>query len=304
MWVCGGRAAATAEVAAAAAVGRGPTSLLGRRWLCSSSKWSTRKKGAPTPQMYCIPDPQKREKGGEDALFFTHHKYCISHPPKKTWQLSYDHGVILGVADGVGGWAEMGVDPSKYSRGFMEGCCEVLATTNRPVDLRTMLHAAYRDNFRNRVRGSCTVCLVQVKGNKLETLNVGDSGYMIVRDGKLLFKSEEQQYKFNFPYQLGEGGSRLSVAQRGEHDILPGDMILVATDGVFDNLYDDELVNIVSGPFFNVAEQVAKAASVAAHDDKRDSPFTDAWNEGTMRPRRSGGKLDDIACVFAKVGDC
>lgn len=33
--------------------------------------------------------------------------------------------------------------------------------------------------------------------------NVGDSGFLISRKGKVHFKSVAQQYKFNFPYQLG-----------------------------------------------------------------------------------------------------
>ena len=38
------------------------------------------------------------------------------------------------------------------------------------------------------------------------TSNLGDSSYLIIRviDGKLkkLFKSEDQQYSFNFPFQV------------------------------------------------------------------------------------------------------
>lgn len=43
-----------------------------------------------------IPHPEKAHKGGEDAYF---------HNSK-----------ILTVCDGVGGWANHGVDPGKYSK--------------------------------------------------------------------------------------------------------------------------------------------------------------------------------------------
>lgn len=33
--------------------------------------------------------------------------------------------VYLGVADGVGGWTEKGVDPSFFSKYLMESCCRV-----------------------------------------------------------------------------------------------------------------------------------------------------------------------------------
>ena len=42
------------------------------------------------------PHPAKREKGGEDAATITEN--------------------FIALADGVGGWADSGVDPAKYSR--------------------------------------------------------------------------------------------------------------------------------------------------------------------------------------------
>jgi protein phosphatase PTC7 len=48
-----------------------------------------------------IPHPAKADRGGEDAYFV-----C-------------PRGLCMGVADGVGGWAEVGVDPGLYSRELM-----------------------------------------------------------------------------------------------------------------------------------------------------------------------------------------
>ena len=45
---------------------------------------------------YMIPHPDKKDKGGEDAF--------------------YADDRVLSVADGVGGWVEVGVDPANYSR--------------------------------------------------------------------------------------------------------------------------------------------------------------------------------------------
>jgi len=46
--------------------------------------------------VFVLPHFQKRHKGGEDAAVLTDR--------------------VLSVADGVGGWAENGVDPANYSR--------------------------------------------------------------------------------------------------------------------------------------------------------------------------------------------
>ena len=37
----------------------------------------------------------------------------------------------------------------------------------------------------------------------LQTANLGDSGYVIFRNGKAIFKSEEQHQHPNVPYQIG-----------------------------------------------------------------------------------------------------
>jgi hypothetical protein len=59
----------------------------------------------------------------------------------------------------------------------------------------------------DRVYGSSTVCLLSLKKfdnySVLSTCNLGDSGYMIIRDKKVIFKSQSQSHRFNAPFQLG-----------------------------------------------------------------------------------------------------
>src|SRR3989338_1013018 len=55
-----------------------------------------------------LPHPDKAHKGGEDA-------YVVS-----------SCGRVLGVADGVGGWAARGGDPSIYSNGLMNGVAKYI----------------------------------------------------------------------------------------------------------------------------------------------------------------------------------
>jgi protein phosphatase PTC7 len=50
-------------------------------------------------RMHIIPHPDKVSKGGEDA--------------------GYADKKYLSVADGVGGWADEGVDPGKYSKNLI-----------------------------------------------------------------------------------------------------------------------------------------------------------------------------------------
>ncbi|KDD72193.1 hypothetical protein H632_c3719p0, partial [Helicosporidium sp. ATCC 50920] len=58
-----------------------------------------------------IPHPAKVARGGEDAYFLAADGRCV------------------GVADGVGGWAEVGVDPGLYSRELMRHAQEAAAAS-------------------------------------------------------------------------------------------------------------------------------------------------------------------------------
>lgn len=52
--------------------------------------------------------------------------------------------------------------------------------------------------------GSSTACVVVLNrdASTLYTANIGDSGFVVVRHGKVVHKSDEQQHYFNTPYQL------------------------------------------------------------------------------------------------------
>lgn len=49
----------------------------------------------------------------------------------------------------------------------------------------------------------------------LHAINLGDSGFMVVRDGHTIFRSPAQQHDFNFTYQL-ENGSNSDLPSSGE----------------------------------------------------------------------------------------
>jgi len=59
-----------------------------------------------------LPHPDKVHKGGEDAFFVS------------------DDGQTLGVADGVGGWASLGIDPGVFAKRLMAGCISIAPITS------------------------------------------------------------------------------------------------------------------------------------------------------------------------------
>lgn len=95
--------------------------------------------------------------------------------------------------------------------------------------------------------GSSTACVLILnrENSTVYTANIGDSGFMVVRKGEIVHRSEEQQHYFNTPFQLsvpppGHGGNVLSDSPESadtlSFPVKDGDVILVATDGVFDNV--------------------------------------------------------------------
>eukprot|EP01113_Clastostelium_recurvatum_P003657 TRINITY_DN1159_c0_g1_i1.p1 TRINITY_DN1159_c0_g1~~TRINITY_DN1159_c0_g1_i1.p1 ORF type:complete len:424 (-),score=96.15 TRINITY_DN1159_c0_g1_i1:138-1409(-) len=233
-----------------------------------------------------IPHPAKRHKGGEDAYF-----------------LSGDRKTI-GVADGVGGWAEVGVDPSEYSRSLMEGArlSADAATLPHERDPVEIMCEAYR--YASQVKGSSTCCIVTLDGCYLSTANLGDSGFMVVRGSEIVFRTKEQQHSFNFPYQLGTGSSDLP--EHADHYSIPvqeGDLVILGSDGLWDNLYDHEVVDVVeksAGDPVKTAQMIARRAFLVGNSKTILSPFARSAQEAGYL-FTLGGKLDDITVLVSKI---
>ena len=148
----------------------------------------------------------------------------------------------------------------------------------------------------------------------MKTTNLGDSGYLLLRptdEGEIieLFKSEEQVYSFNFPYQCGTGAELPYDAVDMEHKILDDDIIVMATDGVFDNLYNKDIIKCVKSkltkdkklkPMQEVADCIAKTADEYGKRKDYESPFAKSAREhGKKYPNH--GKEDDVTVIVAQI---
>jgi len=58
--------------------------------------------------------------------------------------------------------------------------------------------------FKHLVSGSSTACVLVLNRNDaiLYCANLGDSGFLIMRSGQVVHRSEEQVHCFNTPFQL------------------------------------------------------------------------------------------------------
>ena len=117
----------------------------------------------------------------------------------------------------------------------------------------------------------------------------------------MIYKSEEQVHSFNYPYQLGTGGDSPTAAKCIKCDLKQGDLIILGTDGLFDNLFIDEMEDIIShSEPDKIAINLSVSAMAAACSTKKTTPFSEKIAEETDHIW-NGGKLDDITVVARYV---
>lgn len=177
--------------------------------------------------------------------------------------------------------------------------------------------------------GSTTAIVAHLKNDKLSVANIGDGGIMVIRDGDIIFRSEEQQHSFNFPFQLGSR-SRDSPkdAQMYTLSLKESDIVIMASDGIWDNLFDNQILEIVKSVSDNatdggvkvsfspshpllprqrrpalhtltqeIADSIIAHAKLVGENQYVESPFqTKASLEGIYY---QGGKNDDMTCLVA-----
>ena len=177
--------------------------------------------------------------------------------------------VAFGVADGVGGWVESGVDPADFSHGI----CDYMAatayehesTSSPALTARGLMQRGY-DSIRSDDRvqaGGSTACVgIASPDGTIDVANLGDSGFLQLRLNAINAYSEPQTHAFNTPFQLSLipsglalrmaafGGAQLCDLPRdadvSEHSVRHGDVLMFATDGVFDNLFNHDVLRLTS----------------------------------------------------------
>lgn len=121
------------------------------------------------------PHFQKVAKGGEDAASVSSN--------------------VVAVADGVGGWADQGVDPANFSKQLCRNIDSLVYSKQEYItDPKSLLIEACSQN--NEVGSStCVIATIDLEKPLLRTCNLGDSGYMLLRKSGLdlvqVFRSKE-----------------------------------------------------------------------------------------------------------------
>ncbi|XP_059593507.1 probable protein phosphatase 2C 26 isoform X3 [Vitis vinifera] len=211
---------------------------------------------------HLIPHPNKVDRGGEDAFFVS----------------SYNGGVVA-VADGVSGWAEQNVDPSLFPKELMANASDLVGDEEVNYDPQILLKKAHTATSS---KGSATVIVAMLEKNGvLKIASVGDCGLRVIRKGKkypgffacstckllldvsssndttwelieltgkLIFSTLPQEHYFDCPYQLSSEVITQTYldATVTSVKLLEGDTIVMGSDGLFDNVFDHEIVSTIT----------------------------------------------------------
>jgi len=175
--------------------------------------------------------------------------------------------VFLGVCDGVSGVQTMGIPPDELPRELLERCREhiELRAARQPPEhndemgywLMGLLKDAYDES---QCLGATTLLIMTLDAGRVVMCNVGDCGAMVLRPDpgnpsrlQVVHRTEPTRYDPHKPKQLarleGMDVSEVHLVIQGAKiqavKVHHGDHIVLGSDGLFDNLHDEDILNIV-----------------------------------------------------------
>lgn len=212
---------------------------------------------------------------------------------------------VIGIADGISSWAKHGIDAGQYARELMDHAETVVQEKKRAfIKPATVMRKAYS---RTCAMGSSTACIIALNSQDIHAAIVGDSGFLVVRDGQLVYRSPVQLHDTDRPYQLG-ASDKLddpSCAEVVKVAAKAGDVIVAGTDGLFDNVFEDELTRLVYSGLASHSEpqELASVLANVALDHSNsmtgETPYSKASEEAGKH--HMGGKRDDITVVVMYI---
>lgn len=177
--------------------------------------------------------------------------------------------------------------------------------------------------------GATTALLVSIEDGVMSAAQYGDSCFMLLRKRgksqkagwKIMYRSPPQCHTFSCPHQLTrkplKGMQDYTAADvQWDADLIftpprmqlkLGDLIIAGSDGLFDNLFDAEILSLAGshGPMPSRSPEElanvlwAKAVEFGASKEKC-TPWAQATHKEFGAPPK-GGKPDDITVVVAHV---
>ena len=168
-----------------------------------------------------------------------------------------------------------------------------------------------------RSQGAATCVLLKLHDTKPDCLQgtlIGDSGFYIFRkiDGQYeqIYKTnfQKQSSKFNAPYTVNSR-STVPIMDKAEHLMIPfeeNDLIIAATDGLFDNVFDKDVKDCLNKA--EMEHDVPRMLAILAEGNSKQKDFESPFHlnallsgEEKYQDFPAIGKQDDITVVLAQI---
>jgi len=256
--------------------------------------------------------------------------------------------MMLGVADGVSQIEDFGLDASELPNELLR-CCEELAMAQLLPDKSAKLDGTYRgpiplmrDAYEATESYGSTTALLAILDNStrihgklhpmIAVLSVGDCELLVLRRLKgqelfeTVFHTEMQRIDGNAqcPLQLSRLDDRIDpnfdeevaieVIEKGSAvhcvSIYEGDVVVMGSDGVFDNLFLEEVIDICNemlpawregGKFMPTPPALLKQVAMRIVSECHRKTQPNYRGEYPNAPIGKGGKRDDTCCVVGEV---
>lgn len=235
------------------------------------------------------------------------------HPEKVSWggeDAGFSVGRTFGVFDGVSG-AEKEKGKKLYSKFLSDSMKKKIGKEGLSINQITDYMTEAKELADETATGASTAVVASIgEDNVLRALNLGDSVCLVLRDGAVAARTREIIHFFDCPYQLGDDSpDRPRDGTKLQAEIFPGDIIVAGSDGVFDNLSDADVCDIVAsfGPktkSSQIAKKIVDRSRTVSLDTNAVTPYsTVARGRSGYDQYKSGrgGKVDDISCIVVKA---
>lgn len=223
-----------------------------------------------------------------------------------------EYGLLAVVADGMGGLSD-GDKVSQAAVGAMlDGFCAAQGD-GQSVLLELLQKANLAVNrvlgIENLSKSGSTLAAALIRGGRFHWLSVGDSRIALLRGGALIQLNREHIYKnelllsavngsesfasalshpkaAGLTSYLGMGRLKYVDIPASPIEVLPGDVFILMSDGVYNALDERELISALSRPAQRAADEIRRA--VTAKGYKTQDNFTAVIIEAVPGGKRGG----------------
>lgn len=244
--------------------------------------------------------------------FYKIHPQSTYNQKKSDYASFYDDFICL--TDGAIGWKDFN-NSYDFAKSLNENLKSVFfSNKSKYINDIELLLIDTLENIKELGEACCLLLILDPKHSFVNAYQIGDCNFLILRknDGErkkldVIHNYQEVTKMFNKSNSLKINLSK-NKGKLTKYPLQLNDVIISGTDGLFDNMYNEEIVKCVK-PFLEISENIADLELVAEIIGTR--AFNNSQNQSYFSPFAKnakdyffdylGGKLDDISIIVTQI---